>query len=726
MSTRLRTMAARLRRTGPVVAAVGAALVIAQAGPAAAQPDPTPSSSFRLAAKAGVAGRFIVVLKSAGGADATRTRLVSEHKGTVTQVYRNVLTGFATRMSVTEAQELSRDPAVAYVEQDTAGGGADIQPNPPAWGLDRIDQPNLPLSTTFSYPTQGAGVNAYVIDSGIRPTHGDFGGRASADHDVLGDGQNGIDCHGHGTHVAGTLGGAAHGVAKAVRIRAVRVLRCDNTGVASDAAAGLDWVVANGTRPAVVNMSLQYGQSATLDTAVANATRAGFTVVTAAGNWNVDSCTVSPGRAATAINVGNVDNTDTRNGTSNWGTCLDVFAPGTGIRSAWHTSDTATNTIDGTSMASPHVAGTAAAILGRTPAATPAQVTNQIVGDATTGVVTSPGTGSPNRLLFAGNDGFGGTRGDFNGDGRDDVATFTRGDTGDVYVALSTGSGFSGTAVKWHDWFGVGSEVPLVGDFTGDGRDDIAAFTRGGTGDVYVARSTGSSFTGTAVKWHDWFAANWEIPAVGDFNGDGRDDIATFTRGAAGDVFVALSTGSGFSGTAVKWHDWFAANWEIPAVGDFNGDGRDDIATFTRGGTGDVFVATSTGSSFSGTSVKWHDWFAAFSEIPSVGDVNADGRDDLVTFTRGSTGDAYVATSTGSGFTGTAVKWHDSFAFGGEVPATGDFTGDGRADVAVFTRGSAGDVFVARSTGSAFTGSGVKWHDWFAAGTEIPQPGVLW
>ena len=163
--------------------------------------------------------------------------------------------------------------------------------------------------------------------------------------------------------------------------------------------------------------------------------------------------------------------------------------------------------------------------------------------------------------------GFGGIAGDFNGDGRDDVVTFTRGTSADVYVALSTGSGFTGTGWKWHDYFAAGGEVPLVGDFNGDGRDDIATFTRGTSADVYVALSTGHSFAGTGWKWHDYFAVGSEIPGTGDFTGDGRADIATFTRGAAADVYVARSTGSSFLGTGWKWHDYFCAGTEIPQPG---------------------------------------------------------------------------------------------------------------------------------------------------------------
>jgi hypothetical protein len=330
--------------------------------------------------------------------------------------------------------------------------------------------------------------------------------------------------------------------------------------------------------------------------------------------------------------------------------------------------------------------------------------------------------GPPSGLATGGVRGDTGT--DVTGDGRDDALTFTRGTAGDVFVAASTGSSFAGTGARWHDWFAAGEEIPLVGDFDGDGRDDVATFTRGETADVYVALATGSAFAGTGVKWHDWFAAGTEVPLVGDFDGDGRDDIATFTRGQAGDVYVALSTGSSFAGTAVKWHDWFAIGSEVPAVGDFNGDGLDDVATFTRGDAGDVYVATSTGSSFAGTAVKWHDWFAVGGEWPAVGDVDGDGRDDVVAFTRGDAADVYVARSTGSSFSGTAVRWHDAFAGGGQVPGVGDVTGDGRADAVAFTRGGTADVVVAPSTGGGF-GPSATWHGSFAAGTEWPRPSPL-
>ncbi|WP_318307752.1 FG-GAP-like repeat-containing protein [Amycolatopsis solani] len=313
---------------------------------------------------------------------------------------------------------------------------------------------------------------------------------------------------------------------------------------------------------------------------------------------------------------------------------------------------------------------------------------------------------------------------DFTGDGKADIATFTRGAAGHVYVAGSDGTKFVGNSVLWHDRFSIGTEIPLSGDFNGDGKADVATFARGTSGDVYVALSDGTKFNGNGVLWHDYFGIGDELPAVGDFNGDGKDDIAVFKRGSTGDVIVALSDGTKF-GTPTLWHDFFGINDELPAVGDFNGDGKDDIVVFTRSTTGDVYIATSDGTKFNGTSVKWHDNFAFNSEIPSIGDFNGDGKDDLVVFTRGSASDAFVATSDGTKFVGTSAKWHDHFAAGDEIPAVGDFTGDGKDDIATFTRSTTGDVYVATSDGTKFVGDSIKWHDNFAFNSEVPAPRAI-
>ncbi|OLF11577.1 N-acetylmuramoyl-L-alanine amidase [Actinophytocola xinjiangensis] len=304
---------------------------------------------------------------------------------------------------------------------------------------------------------------------------------------------------------------------------------------------------------------------------------------------------------------------------------------------------------------------------------------------------------------------FTGSSTDFDGDGRDDIVTFTHGPLDDVYVALSSGAGFTGTTVKWHDRFALSGETPLTGDFNGDGRDDIVTFTHGSLTDVYVALSTGSSF-GPGQKWHDFFALNGEVPAVGDVNGDGRDDIITFTRNNLADVYVALSTGTSF-GASQKWHDFFGIAGEYPGVADVNGDGRDDIVVFTRGTLGDVYVALSTGSGF-GASAKWHDWFSVGGELPRIGDFNGDGKADIATFTVNAAADVYVALSNGSAFVGTEQKWNDFFGIAGEFPYTGDFNGDGRDDVVTFTHNNLADVYTALSTGTAF-GGGAKWHDYF-------------
>ncbi|MCT2587865.1 FG-GAP repeat domain-containing protein [Actinophytocola gossypii] len=309
---------------------------------------------------------------------------------------------------------------------------------------------------------------------------------------------------------------------------------------------------------------------------------------------------------------------------------------------------------------------------------------------------------------------FTGSSTDFDGDGRDDIVTFTHGPLDDVYVALSTGAGFDGTSVKWHDRFALTGETPLTGDFNGDGKDDIVTFTHGSLADVYVALSNGSSF-GPGVKWHDYFSLNGEVPSVGDVNGDGLDDIVTFTRNAAADVYVALSTGSGF-GPGIKWHDFFGLAGEYPGVADVNGDGRDDIVVFTRGDLADVYVALSNGSGFGG-SAKWHDWFAVGGELPRIGDFNGDGMADIATFTTNAAADVFVALSNGSGFTGTEQKWNDFFALAGEFPYTGDFDGDGLDDIVTFTHNSLADVYTARSTGTGFLG-GAKWHDFFGLAGE--------
>ena len=357
----------------------------------------TPSGA---AAAQEIEGQYIVVLKPQAKSE-TAKRKVRTRGGKVQREFSRVLNGFAAKLDATALAEVRKDPAVDYVEPDRVITLDATQPNP-TWGLDRIDQRALPLSRSYTYDTEAANVTAFIIDTGIRLDHADFGGRARSGYDAI-DGGSADDCNGHGTHVAGTVGGNTYGVAKRVNLVAVRVLNCSGSGSTSGVIRGIDWVTANrGSGPAVANMSLGGGASTALDTAIGRSTAAGVTYAVAAGNESQNACNVSPARAPSAITVGATTSSDARASYSNYGSCLDIFAPGSSITSAWHTSASATNTISGTSMASPHVAGAAALHLAANPTASPAQVASALTGKATTGVVTNAGSGSPNRLLFTG------------------------------------------------------------------------------------------------------------------------------------------------------------------------------------------------------------------------------------------------------------------------------------------------------------------------------------
>ncbi|MER5770699.1 S8 family peptidase [Streptomyces sp. NPDC001985] len=385
--------------------ALGAVSVLPATAATAAGPVAAEGVIQNAGAPGVIKDSYIVTLRDSAVDAGSRAgkALAAAYGAKINRTYEAALNGYAVQLSEAQAKKFAADPAVATVAQNRVFTTTATQTNPPSWGLDRTDQAALPLNQSYTYPdTAGEGVTAYVIDTGVRISHGDFGGRASYGYDAIDNDNTAQDGHGHGTHVAGTVAGTAHGVAKKARVVGVRVLNNAGSGTTAQVVAGIDWVTANAVKPAVANLSLGGGADATLDAAVRNSIASGITYAIAAGNSNADASNYSPARVTEALTVGSTTSTDARSSFSNHGSVLDLFAPGSAITSAWNTNDTATSSISGTSMAAPHVAGAAALHLAANPSATPAQVSTALTGAATTGVVTSPGTGSPNRLLRVG------------------------------------------------------------------------------------------------------------------------------------------------------------------------------------------------------------------------------------------------------------------------------------------------------------------------------------
>lgn len=399
-------LTATLAPTAPASAAP------ASEAPASAAPAPAKETIRHLGGPTAVADSYLVVFKDASVGAASVTARADTLAGRVgariARTYRYALRGFELSGDVEAARRIATDPSVAYVEQNHRVRISGTQTPTPSWGLDRIDRRPLTLDNSYTYPNTGAGVRVYIVDTGIRFSHSTFGGRAVSGFDAI-DGGPADDCHGHGTHVAGTAGGSIHGVAKAVTLVGVRVLDCAGSGTFAQVIAGIDWVTGDhdpGER-AVANMSLGGAASAAMDTAVANSIADGVSYAVAAGNEDSDACGSSPASTPAAITVaatggaqGGPGRSDARGSFSNYGRCVDIFAPGVAITSSTITSDTSSESWDGTSMASPHVAGAAALVLAQNPTFTPLQVRNHLVGNGTTGLVTNPGTGSPNVLLY--------------------------------------------------------------------------------------------------------------------------------------------------------------------------------------------------------------------------------------------------------------------------------------------------------------------------------------
>lgn len=467
------------------------------------------------------------------GVAALAQQLAAQHDARVERVYTHALRGAVlTITNPKRAEALARNPNVLLVEQDGYVSLEATQSNA-TWGLDRSDQRDLPLDSSYTYETTASNVNVYIIDTGIRTSHNDFGGRARHGYDAVDGDSDASDCNGHGTHVAGTVGGATWGIAKGVTLYGVRVLDCNGSGTTSGVIAGIDWVTQNHTAPAVANMSLGGGASSSLDTAVQNSIAAGVTYAVAAGNDNKDACNYSPARVNEALTVGSTTSSDSRSSFSNWGTCVDIFAPGSSITSTWYTSDTATNTISGTSMASPHVAGAAALYLANNPSASPSTVFQAILNNSSQGKLSSIGTGSPNLLLYTLSGGDGG------------------GDTGDTKLSNGvsvTASGASGS--KTYFYIDVPSDASKLTIWTTGGSGDADLYVK------YGSKPTLSSYDCRPYKNGNEETCTFSSPASGTWwimlhgytsYSDVSLTAAYETSSCSGETYTGTLSGSGDS-----------------------------------------------------------------------------------------------------------------------------------------------------------------------------------
>ncbi|MDO0914252.1 S8 family peptidase [Streptomyces sp. DT2A-34] len=479
------------RRRVALAALVSAAALFAVGAATTAPASAAPAEGVVQGADApgAIKGSYIVTLKDNAGfraASAKGRALATRYGAEVERTYKSALNGYATEMSETEAKRLAADPAVERVVQNKTVHINATQTGP-TWGPDRIDQADLPLDSSYTYPdSAGSGVTAYIIDTGVRITHSEFGGRASYGYDVVDGDSTAQDGNGHGTHVAGTVAGSTYGVAKNADIVAVRVLDDDGSGTTDGVVAGIDWVTENAQFPAVANMSLGGSADSVLDEAVQNSIAAGITYAVAAGNDNTNASSNSPARVSAALTVGASTSADARSSFSNYGSVPDLFAPGSSITSASNASDSGTATYSGTSMASPHVAGAAAVYVGENPSATPSAVASALTSAASSATLTGVGTGSPNLLLQVtpAGDGDGGDDGGDTGSAFESTTDVSVPDAGSAVHSPITVSGLTGSTPS-----DLSVYVSIVHPYRGDLVIDLVA----PDGSTYRLKNSSSS-----------------------------------------------------------------------------------------------------------------------------------------------------------------------------------------------------------------------------------------
>jgi Subtilase family/FG-GAP-like repeat/Peptidase inhibitor I9 len=631
--------------------AIGIAIVLSVFTFAGATAQGRISGEIRRNAAA-IPNYYIVTLKDSIAREDVATlasEIAERYDGNVSHIFTHAIKGFSVQMSEASALSLSTESDVAYVEEDAEVFGAAIENNPP-WGLDRIDQRELPLSMSYAYANDGSGVNVYVIDSGIRMTHQEFGGRAVFGYDAVNDGQNGNDCYGHGTHVAAIIGGSTYGVAKGATLHAVRVLNCQNQSPVSRVIAGVEWVTANHIKPAVANLSfVSTTANETLDTAVKNSIATGVTYVVAAGNINIDAGTRSPSRVTEAITVGASDTADTRATFSNYGSVVDLFAPGVDIESAWATDDTATSVRSGTSSAAPFVAGVVARILQANPAYTPAAISYAIQASATSDKIINLDVKAPNLLLYSGITKWR-KESDFDGDASADIAIF-RPDGGIWQIINSSNN--STTLQQW----GMNGDKPVPGDYDGDGKTDFAVFRPSDRVWYIIFSSTGLT---AGPQW----GLSEDKPVPADYDGDGKTDIAVFRPSDR--TWYVLNSSNG-SVTIQQW----GLETDKPVPADYDGDGKTDIAVF-RPSDGYWYIINSSTGSFT-----FRQMGGINGDRPVPGDYDGDGKTDIACFRPGE-GNWYIINSSDN--TITVKGWGDAT----DKPVPSDYDGDGKTDIAVY------------------------------------------